>query len=202
MTGRSGSATVASRAAGEALTTRPSQVWARRPVRLAAAMTAVLALTAVAGPARPTVAADTPSPTPVHSVVPAGASGSPGSSTLPRPTRSPVAPFPVFRDTMSFGWSSLDALRSAIADPSRTGLETIAREGPGAAAALEAGLGSVLPDVCYLDAWRLEWLVAVGLRLVADLWSGGHELYARIAAERLASDLAAADEALATIGCD
>ena len=93
-------------------------------------------------------------------------------------------------------------VRPAIAEPRNQGLPEIARVGPAVADALTVGLGSVLPDICYLDAWRLQWLVAVDLRLVADLWSGGHFLYAEAARERLRADLAAADEALRTIGCD
>jgi hypothetical protein len=103
---------------------------------------------------------------------------------------------------MTPAWALLDELRPSIADHRGTGMARIAVEGPTVADALEAGLGSVLPDICYLDAWRLEWLVATDLRLVADLSSAGHQLYAEAAAERLPTDLAAADEALATIGCD
>jgi hypothetical protein len=113
-----------------------------------------------------------------------------------------VASFPAFRDTMTPAWALLDGLRPALADPRGAGLEQIAAHGASVADALEAGLGSVLPDICYLDAWRLEWLVAVDLRLVADLWSAGQRLYAEAATERLAADLAARDEALGTIGCD
>jgi hypothetical protein len=129
---------------------------------------------------------------PVLSVEPVAPDGSP----------PPVAGFPRFRDTMTPAWTMLDALRTAIAGPASRDLELIAQVGPAVADALEAGLGSVLPDICYLDAWRLQWLVAVDLRLVADLWSGGNELYADAAGDRLVTDLAMADEALATIGCD
>jgi hypothetical protein len=118
------------------------------------------------------------------------------------PARTPVAPFPAFRDVMAPAWASLDELRPIIAEQRDAGLGRIAVDGPVAADALESGLGSVMPDICYLDAWRLQWLVAVDLRLVADLWSGGHHLYAEAARERLRTDLAAADEALATVGCD
>jgi hypothetical protein len=139
---------------------------------------------------------------PVLAVVPASAFGSPAPSGAPDASRPPVAPFPVFRDTMAAAWASLDELRASVADEQDEGLARIALEGPAVADALESGLGSVLPDICYMDAWRLQWLVAVDLRLVADLWSGGQDLYAAKAAERLRVDLASADEALGTIGCD
>ena len=139
---------------------------------------------------------------PVLEVVPATWDASPPPSAVPDPSPRAVATFPVFRTTMSQGWTLLDALRPSITDPQETALERIALEGPIVATALEDGLGSLLPDICYLDAWRLEWLVAVDLRLVADLWSAGQMLYAEAAAERLAMDLAAADEALSTVGCD
>ena len=103
---------------------------------------------------------------------------------------------------MTPAWALLDELRASIADPHGVGLERIARDGPVVADALATGLRSVLPDICYLDAWRLQWPVATDLRLVADLWSAGSLLYAEAAAQRLAPDLATADEALATIGCD
>lgn len=118
------------------------------------------------------------------------------------PARTPVAPFPAFRDAMTPAWALLDELRPSIVGQRDEGLATIALRGRAVGDALEAGLGSVLPDICYLDAWRLHWLLAVDLRLVADLWSGGQDLYAAEARQRLRSDLAAADEALATVGCE
>ncbi len=114
----------------------------------------------------------------------------------------PVASFPLFRETMTPAWDLLHERRPAIAGGRDAGLARIGLDGPAVAYALETGLDSLLPDICYLDAWRREWLVAVDLRLVADLWAGANELYAAEARERLVADLAIADEALATFGCD